>query len=137
MGVGVEILRRDRWVPEPLQGIWRAKSDLARVVRECVHYLPGDLAADLIDRVTKTVVIESSLFGRVWRAERGQWEDLGLLGAKVVTNNGAEDVVRSFLGTSSLAAYRFHAIGSGNTAEAVGDTALVYEFCAQNNPGSL
>src|SRR5438309_6850551 len=110
MGVGaVEILRPYRWVPEPLQGIWRAKSDLAGVVRQCLQYLPGDLAADLIDRVTKTVVIESSLYGRVWRADARRWEDYGLLGAKVVTNNGAEDIVRSFLGTNSLAAYRYHA----------------------------
>ena len=52
-----------RWVPEELEAklkAWSPKSDLGRIVMECFAYLPNELAADLLDRITSCVVLESS-----------------------------------------------------------------------------
>lgn len=73
-----------------------------------------------------------ALWLRVNRAD-GSVEHLGLASLKVVTTVGATKIV-DFLranDTTTGANFKFHGVGTGTTAEAIGDTALVTELTTQ------
>lgn len=57
----------------------------------------------------------------------GTRENLGLVSTKVVTTAGVGYIVDAFQNSVELENMKFHASGTGGTAEAVGDTALVTE----------
>ena len=76
------------------------------------------------------------MYGALWlRAFRGDGtiDELGLASLRVVTTAGVTDVCTRFAGTSaaSIANYKYHGFGTGGTAEASGDTALVTELTTQ------
>lgn len=54
-------------------------------------------------------------------------QDYGVVSRKVVTTVGVTDIANSFLNTFEPETFNFHAAGTGTTAEAIGDTALVTE----------
>jgi hypothetical protein len=57
-----QIIIPRRWIPSPLQAKIRdfnPRSELGRVVRDCLRYLPPEMAADLLDKITSAVVLES------------------------------------------------------------------------------
>lgn len=54
-------------------------------------------------------------------------EDYGVVSRKVVTTVGVTDIANSFINTFEPETYNYHAAGTGSTAEAIGDTALVTE----------
>lgn len=64
----------------------------------------------------------------------GEIEDLGLVGILVVTTAGVNAIRDAFRNTFELETFNYHGIGTGGTAEAVGDTALVTELTTQYNP---
>lgn len=69
-----------------------------------------------------------------WAAERGfQHESvfLGLASFRVITTAGVNFIVDAFQGTTELENLRYHGIGTGSTAEAIGDTALVTELTTE------
>lgn len=126
---------------------WRPRSILGRTVLRSLPYLPPDLAAELRDAIMRTAVIESSLSVRVFRnlglAQAGliPWsevvtEDYGVVSRKVVTTAGVGYIVDAFQNLTELENMKFHGIGTGTTAEAVGDTALVTELTTEYNPNS-
>ncbi len=51
--------------------------------------------------------------------------DHGVVSRRVVTTAGVNAIRDAFLATFTLADFKYHASGTGTTAEAVGDTALV------------
>jgi hypothetical protein len=53
--------------------------------------------------------------------------DHGVVSRRVVTTAGVNAIRDQFLATFTLANFKYHASGTGTTAEAVGDTALVTE----------
>lgn len=53
--------------------------------------------------------------------------DHGVISRRVVTTAGVNAIRDQFLATFTLANFKYHASGTGTTAEAVGDTALVTE----------
>jgi len=59
---------------------------------------------------------------------------LGLAGTRVVTTAGVGFIVDAFQNIVELEILKFHALGTGSTAEAVGDTALVTELTTEYNP---
>lgn len=61
------------------------------------------------------------------RRANGAVEPLGVVSRRVVTNVGVTFIRDAFMNTVELEAMNAHGIGTGNTAEAVGDTALVTE----------
>lgn len=61
---------------------------------------------------------------------------LGLASLRVVTNAGVAFIVDAFQNLVELENMKYHGLGSGGTAEAVGDAALVTEFTTQYNPDS-
>ncbi len=60
--------------------------------------------------------------------------ELGLAGMRVVTTAGVGFIVDAFQNSVELELMNFHGIGTTNTAEAVGDTALAAEITTQYNP---
>lgn len=141
VGAAVAAVRRD-----PAAG-WRPGSILGRTVLRALPFLPTDLAAELRDAIARVVVIESELRLRVVRglglARAGliPWtdirlEDYGVVSRKVVTTAGVGFIVDAFQNLTELENMKFHGIGTGVGAEAVGDTALGTELTTEYNPNS-
>lgn len=74
----------------------------------------------------------SQLWLRVKRQD-GPFLPYGLAGCRVVTTAGMNAVVDAFQNTVELETFKYHGIGTGSTAEASGDTALVTELTTQYN----
>lgn len=135
---GLTIIRRNAWVPEELQQVIRdydPRSNLGKLVKRAAALLPLEMAAELVEAIARTVVVETSLSLTVIRAN-GRIEDLGVVCRKVVTTTGVGFIVDAFQNLTELENMKFHGIGTGATAEAVGDTALVTELTTQLNPDS-
>jgi hypothetical protein len=62
--------------------------------------------------------------------------DFGIVSMRVVTTAGVNHIRDSFRNTVELELMNYHGIGTGNTAEAIGDTALVTESTTALNPDS-
>lgn len=144
----IEILVRDRWIPGPLQArmaAWSPRSGLGRALKEALRFLPAPLAAELLERVSSCVVVESSLALIHWRTHPAGSPrstalrapipiDLGVVSRKVVTTAGVNYLVDALQNLVEPENLKFHALGTGTNAEAVGDTALQTELTTQYNP---
>lgn len=124
---GLTIVTTSKW--DDLKRRLRAydpKSELGKIVKECFRYLPADLAGEMLDAITRVVVVESSLAlvhiipGRPLPIAL----DYGVVGKKVVTTAGVNAIVDAFQNSVELENFKYHAFGTGTVAEAVGDTAL-------------
>jgi hypothetical protein len=142
--MAAQILVRDAWVPDPVRRALKTyspKSELGKIVRECLKYLPADLAADLVDRITSCVVVESSLAvvvfrhpDSLYRAGRGLVEDYGIVSRKVVTTAGVGFIVDAAQNLTELENMKYHGLGTNNTAESASDTTLNTELTTAYNP---
>ncbi len=74
------------------------------------------------------------LFVRKHEAATGIWHDMGLASLRVVTDNGVGFIVDAFQNLVELENMKYHGIGTGGTAEAAGNSALVTELTTQLNP---
>jgi hypothetical protein len=61
----------------------------------------------------------------------GLVEDFGLVSCRVVTDTGVAFIVDAFQNLTELENMKFHALGTGTTAEAASQTALVTELTTQ------
>lgn len=61
----------------------------------------------------------------------GSREELGLVSTKVVTTAGVNYIVDAFQNTTEVENFKYHGSGTGTTAEASGDTALVTEVATR------
>lgn len=140
------LISRD--VRTALEG-WTPKSLLGTSVLEALPYLPPELAMQLADRIRSATVMESSLRVLVHRKlglvkaglidprdPSAQTEVWGEVSHKVVTTVGCGFIVDAFQNLVELELMKFHGIGTGSTAEAAGDTALVTELTTEYNPNS-
>lgn len=78
-------------------------------------------------------------YGQLWLSVLrvdGTVVDLGLASMRVVTTVGVNYLVDAFQGTVEPENLKYHGIGTGNTAEASADTALVTESTTALNPDS-
>lgn len=99
-------------------------------------YVGGWIAtrlAKVLTALTGVPTITSELAVRV-RTARGEWIDYGVVSRRVVTNAGVAAIVDAFQNSVELEAFNYHGIGTGNTAEDAGDTALVSESTTALNP---
>lgn len=71
-----------------------------------------------------------ALWGTLFRGD-GQVVDLGLMSLRLVTTAGVNFIVDAFQNTTEVENFRYHGFGTGSTAEAIGDTALVTELTTQ------
>jgi hypothetical protein len=76
-----------------------------------------------------------TLEARVRKAS-GEWVNYGVLSYRVVTNNGVGFIVDAFQNIVELEIMKYHGVGTGNTAEAAADSALVTESTTVLNPDS-
>ncbi len=86
-------------------------------------------------RMTLASLLRIPTFTGVIQARRfypdGRVVDLGVISCRVVTTAGAGFIVDAFQNLTELENMKFHGFGTGGTAEAVGDTALVTELTTQ------
>lgn len=111
-GLATEVnLWRLKNLPHLFRGLWRVW--LATIFGVPTHY--------------------GAVFHRVQRGAGGAWIEYGLASLRVVTTAGVTDICTRFAGTSAanIANYKFHGFGTGTTAEASADTALVTELTTQ------
>jgi hypothetical protein len=87
----------------------------------------------VVARWTQIPVVYGTLYLRK-RTGAGEWVDLGLASVRVVTTAGVNFIVAGFLNTAEPETMHFHGFGTGGTAEAIGDTALVTELTTQYAP---
>ncbi len=96
----------------------------------------GALLAGLFSKLTGVATVRAELRARLRRAS-GEWIDYGVLSRMVVTTAGVTLMATDFKdGTVDITNFKYHGCGTGTTAEAVGDTALVTESTTALNPDS-
>jgi hypothetical protein len=139
-----------RWLPDDLDRrlhAYEPRTELGRIVKDCFAFLPSDLAGELLDRISATWVVGSQLHAvRIYgdgdftcRHEpwcRHRREVLGVVSDKLVTDAGVQYLVDCFQNLQEPELFKFHGIGTGTTAEAIGNTALVTELTTEYNPNS-
>ena len=136
------MIRKHAWVPDGLRARLRdyqPRTDLGRIVRDCFSMLPAEQAGELLDAITRSVVIESKIACLVYRndPETGRClaiEDYGVTSRKVVTTAGVGFLVDAWQNILELETMKYHGLGTGATAEAAADTALVTELTTQYSP---
>lgn len=71
-----------------------------------------------------------ALYAKVIRGD-GTIENLGLISLRVITTVGVGYIVDAFQNSVELENQKYHAFGTGSTAEASGDTAMVTELTTE------
>lgn len=132
----------------PLRGTLRVrkmaaqKAPLAWRIRNTLRwsYLWGlfvVILAKMFSKLTGIVTITTDLRLRVRYASTGQWVDFGVVSRRVVTDAGVAALVNDWYDNSKdISLFNYHGFGTGTTAEAVGQTALVTESTTALNPDS-
>jgi hypothetical protein len=72
--------------------------------------------------------------GHLWlgvQRRDGRFEDLGLVSCRVVTDTGVGYIVDAFQNLVEAENMRYHGLGTGSTAEAASQTALITELTTQ------
>jgi hypothetical protein len=76
-----------------------------------------------------------TFWGTLWvkkiDGDTGEEFDYGIASLRVVTTVGVGYIVDAFQNSVELENMKFHGLGTGNTAEAIGDTALVTELTTE------
>lgn len=128
------------WMPEELAArvrTWTPRTDLGLAIRKHLNHLPAEAAAEILEIVWRSVVIESSVYAVAIRTPRSRFwageahEDHGVVGRKVITTAGVGFLVDAWQNILELEIMKYHALGTGSTAEASGDTALVTELTTE------
>ena len=105
----------------PVVNAWR-QSNLRNLARGLRTVVPA--------RKLRIPTFYGALFGRVIHAD-GTVDELGLMSLRVVTTAGVNYIVDAFANTTELENLKYHGYGTGATAEAAADTALVTELTTQ------
>jgi hypothetical protein len=105
---------------------WRLKNWLTYRWRE----LPALVTYRLLGVVFGLVYVESALRLTLRHAD-GTVTDFGVVSRRVVTTAGVGFIVDAFQNLVELENLKFHGFGTGTTAEASGDTALVTELTTE------
>lgn len=101
-------------------------------------YLLGSInnsLAKVFSYITGIPTLTTELSARV--RTNGVWIDYGILSRRVVTDAGVAYIVDDWDGGANVIDnFNYHGCGTGTTAEAAGDTALVTESTTVLNPDS-
>jgi hypothetical protein len=115
-----------------------AKAPLAWRARNFVKHIAPDfprLAIAHAARKAGVPVMLSRLSVRK-RDKNGKWTDYGVVSTRVVTTAGVGFLVDAWQNILELEIMKYHGVGTGTTAEASSDTALVTESTTILNPDS-
>lgn len=121
-------------LPEPRR--WPAVRSLADAIAQGTATAWGRRNAEHFQRSLQQMrrggdlALLGTLHGEVIRAD-GTRDPLGLMSCRVVTTAGVGFLVDCLQGLAEPELLRYHGFGTGTTAEAVGQTALVTELTTQ------
>lgn len=155
--VGLTVIRRGAWKSDRVNHLiktFNPRTELGRLIKNLIPHVTGEQAAELIEAISKSVILTSQLSLTVIRpvdpafAVGPGWNGdplsltrtiyraipLGVVSDKVVTTAGVGFLVDAWQNILELELMKFHGIGTGGTAEGTGDTALVTELTTQYNP---
>lgn len=111
----------------------RPRSRLGNLIHRACWQLPEEMAAELLDALASTLVVESEL--SLVHVMKGRQKDLkidyGVVSRRVITDAGAAAIVNAFRNTFEIEAFNYHGLGTGAGAEAVGNTGLTTELTTQ------
>ena len=107
----------NRWKRSNLPRLWRGASKVLAARALGIAHVYGALSL---------VVIRGN----------GDIEDYGLVSMRVVTTAGVNYLVDALQNLTEPENLKFHGIGTGTNAEAIGDTALQTELTTEYNPNS-
>lgn len=118
------------------------RSILGKGVFRALPYLPQELAQELVELIGQVTIMESSLSLIHMQLQGFDAKgkpvyapiDHGVVSRKVVTDTGVAFIVDAFQNTTEIENLKFHALGTGTTAEAASQTALVTELTTAYNP---
>lgn len=108
-------LRKARWQERNAENFRRSLADQLRSERNA---LPNPIQA----------------IGHLWLAKvhlNGDLEDFGLVSCRVVTTAGVQYIVDAFQNLTELENMKYHGLGTGSAAEAIGNTTLTTELTTQ------
>lgn len=128
--VGLRVIRTGEPAPASIKPAAKVNRRYRR--RNLWHFWRG-YARVLIARALRIGHFEGTVRLRVLRAN-GAIEDLGIVSHRVVTTAGVNYIVDAFQNLVEPENMKFHGIGTGAAAEAVGDTGLGAELGAQYAP---
>ncbi len=112
---------------------WHCKNWIQNRWREIPFYLTLGLAKIVKKFVPALTILHSKLSLRVEKANGDIW-DYGCVGKHLIVTAGKNFIVDAFQNTTEIENLKYHAVGTGTTAAAVGDTALQTELTTQYNP---
>lgn len=96
----------------------------------------GTALARVFSWLTGMVTITTSLAIRV-RTANGEWVDYGIVSRQLVTDSGVAFIVDDMDNSATdITTLNYHGFGTGTTAEAASQTALVTESTTALNPDS-
>jgi hypothetical protein len=134
---------RDHWLQDAelrraLNG-YRPRTGLGAAILRLIQTGDRDAVLDVLDRLRSIAIFETRLFATVIRGSvlrvTGEQavvrEPYGLVATKVMTTAGVEAMVDAFTNTFELENFNYHAMGTGSTAEAASQTALVTELTTE------
>lgn len=110
-----------------LPGLVSMESQLQAATFRMPTDLPPDLAARLRELLADNVDVRT--LGRYFRGV--QAVDYGVVSTRVVTDAGVGFIVDAFQNLTELENMKYHGYGTGGTAEAANQTALVTELTTQ------
>lgn len=141
---GITIIRPGLWLPADLAArvaTWTPRTAIGQSVLRCLRHLPADAARELLEAVWRSVIVESELWVTVIRQPASPFrlgqslvEDWSCVSRKVVTDAGVAFIVNAFQNSVELENLKYHGLGTGSTAEAASQTALVTELTTEYNP---
>jgi len=123
------IILPDRTVPREIRK-WTPKSRLGVfALAKVMPRLPADLALELKELISQTMVLESSL--RLRKLGLRGITDFGIVSRRVVTTAGVGFLVDAWQDAEEMETMKYHGLGSGSTGPAVGDTDIETEFTTE------
>jgi hypothetical protein len=118
---------------------WEPRTNLGRTIRDVLPHVPSEYAHRLLDDILRVGIVESALGVTVLRSRDSRFwageavEDYGVVCRRLVTDAFVAAVVDALdVGVGfTLSNFRYHGIGTGTTAEAASQTALVTELTTE------
>lgn len=142
---GLYIVRTDKWqeLERKIANEFHPITDLGKLIKLCFPHLPLDLAQELFDAATRSVIMQTEFSFVVTRPPHSEYndtdrvliEDHGIVSRRKVTTAGVTALCVAWGNAAFNAIYM--ALGTNNTAESNAHTGLQTEIAASHYTGSV